>query len=161
VSLQEVLDTVYRVPPLLTAANREFWLGGEHDQLLIPRCESCRQWFLAPTLVCPHCLSRDVRGMPASGRGTVAAFTIARHPWRPGALVPYVIAIIELAEQPGLRVISNVINCPVDAVRTGMPVSVRFAQLDDVWLPLFQPAEQDEETSRLPGEERKCQRQKR
>jgi uncharacterized protein len=143
VSLQAVLDGVYRVPPLLTGVNREYWQGGQNDQLLVPRCGSCRQWFLAPTLVCPHCLSRHVDMLPASGRGTIAAFTVNHHPWRPDATAPYVIAIIELADQPGLRVISNIVNCPVDEVRTGMPVTATFAQLEDVWLPLFEPARQD------------------
>jgi uncharacterized protein len=141
VSRQAVLDGVYRVPPLLTEVNREYWQGGQNDELLVPRCRSCHRWFLAPALVCPACLSRQVDIRPASGQGTIAAFTINHHPWRPDATDPYVIAIVELADQPGLRVISNIVNCPVDAVWTGMPVSVTFAQLEDVWLPLFEPSQ--------------------
>jgi uncharacterized OB-fold protein len=134
-------DDVFRVPPLLTDANRDFWLGGRDGKLLIPRCARCRRWSLSPARLCPYCLSDDVPSEAASGRGQVAAFTINHHQWIPGRVVdPYVIAIIELPEEPGLRIVSNVVNCATEEVGTGMPVTVLFRELDDVWIPLFEPA---------------------
>jgi hypothetical protein len=46
---------------------------------------------------------------------------------------------VELAEQRGLRLTTNIVNCQLDEVRIGMPVRVVFEQHDDVWLPLFEP----------------------
>jgi len=51
---------------------------------------------------------------------------------------PYVIGIIELVEQPGLRLLSNVVGCDPADVRPGMAVGVEFERVDeDVWLPVF------------------------
>ena len=50
-----------------------------------------------------------------------------------------VIAVIDLDEQPGLRIVSNVTDCDAAAVTIGMPVEVHFEERDDVWLPLFRP----------------------
>lgn len=128
-----------RVPPMLTPLNRSFWTGGEHGRLLIHRCADCRTWLHPAPEVCRVCLSREVRPEEACGRGTVAAFTVNHQQWNPaGTVEPYVIAMVELAEQEALRLITNVLAPPAD-VHIGMPVRVRFEPLDDVWLPLFEP----------------------
>jgi uncharacterized OB-fold protein len=76
-----------------------------------------------------------------SGRATVMTFTLNHQPWVPAPDHPYAIAIVELEEQEGLRLTTNVVNCPAEEVRIGMPVRVVFEQHDDVWVPLFEPAE--------------------
>ena len=50
------------------------------------------------------------------------------------------VAIVEIDEQPGLRLMTNVVNCPAEEVRIGMPVRVTFEQHGDVFVPLFEPA---------------------
>ena len=50
------------------------------------------------------------------------------------------VAIVELPEQEGLRLTTNLVNCALEDVRIGMPVRVLFEQWEDVWLPLFEPA---------------------
>jgi uncharacterized OB-fold protein len=62
---------------------------------------------------------------------------VNRHRWFPGQQVPYVLAIVELVEQPGLRLMTRMVDVATDSVRIGMPVHVQFEQVDDVWLPLF------------------------
>jgi acetyl-CoA acetyltransferase len=58
----------------------------------------------------------------------------------PGVPVPYVIALVELAEQVDLRLTTNLVGCAPEDVRIGMPVRVTFRVLnDDVALPLFEP----------------------
>lgn len=67
-------------------------------------------------------------------------FTINRQAWTPELAEPYVVAIIELAEQANLRLLSNIVGCDPNEVAIDMPVSVTFAQLEDVWIPLFERA---------------------
>jgi hypothetical protein len=56
-----------------------------------------------------------------------------------------VVAIVELEEQAGLRLMTNIVNCPVDGVEIGMPVEVCFEELEDgAYLPLFQPVPEAE-----------------
>jgi uncharacterized protein len=129
-----------RVPPLLTDLNREYWTGGLLGELRILRCAACRLWNHPPTSICRNCLSRELVAEPVSGKGTVSTYTINHHQWSPTATAkPYVIAIVELPEQSGLRQITNIINCPIAEVRIGMPVRVVFETLEDVAVPLFEP----------------------
>ena len=74
-----------------------------------------------------------------SGRATVHTFTINHQAWMPGPELPYVIAIVELPEQAGLRLTTNVVDVAPDAVFIGMPVEVLFEHHEDVWIPLFRP----------------------
>jgi uncharacterized OB-fold protein len=67
-------------------------------------------------------------------------FTINRQAWTPALADPYVVAIIELAEQANLRLLSNIVGCDPDAVAIDMPVSVTFEQFEDVWIPMFERA---------------------
>jgi uncharacterized OB-fold protein len=50
-----------------------------------------------------------------------------------------VIAIVEIEEEPAVRLTTNIVGCSPDDVHIGLPVHVVFEQYDDVWLPLFQP----------------------
>jgi uncharacterized protein len=76
---------------------------------------------------------------PVSGRGTVFTFTVNRHPFNPAVPLPYVIAIVELVEQVGLRFTTDLIDVAVDEVYIGMPVVVTFEQAGEAWVPLFRP----------------------
>jgi len=129
-----------RVPPLLTDLNRDYWTGGLAGELRILRCQDCGLWLHPPTPVCRRCLSRHLAAEAVSGQATVAAFTINHHQWSPTATVErYVIAIVDLPEQADLRQTTNIVNCPVEAVYIGMPVTVVFEPLADVAVPLFEP----------------------
>ena len=130
----------FRVLPRLTDDNRFYWTGGEQGELRVLRCQSCRFWIHPPTPVCPQCLGRELAPEATSGLGTVATFTVNHQPWYPNLDPPYVIAMVELDDQPSVRITCNIVGCEVDAVRIGMPVQVVFEQYDDVWLPFFTPA---------------------
>jgi uncharacterized OB-fold protein len=75
-----------------------------------------------------------------SGRGVVFSYTFNHQPWVPAPDHPYPIAIVELPEQEGLRLTTNLVNCEPEAVRVGLPVQVVFEQHDEVFVPLFEPA---------------------
>ena len=125
--------------PDVTEDTRDFWEGGAQGELRIHRCRSCRQWFHPPAPVCPHCFSRDVGPEVASGLATVVAYTVNHHPWWPGMVVPYVVALVELNEQADVRLTTRLVDCAPDDVHFGLPVAVVFEPADDVWLPLFRP----------------------
>jgi uncharacterized OB-fold protein len=103
------------------------------------RCQACGYWIHPPAPICPTCLSRDIATEVLSGRGVVHSFTVNEQNWNPTMPPPYVIALVELDEQPGLRLMTNIVNCRADDVRFEMPVRVVFEHHDDVWIPLFEP----------------------
>jgi uncharacterized OB-fold protein len=127
--------------PQITNDTSAFWQGGEAGRLMIHRCGACQRFFHPPAPICPSCGSLDVAPQATSGRGRIATYTINHQAWKPELAAPYVVAIVELDDQPGLRLLSNVVGLPPDQVRIGMPVQVTFEQHEDVWLPLFKKAE--------------------
>ncbi|CAG9165891.1 Zn-ribbon domain-containing OB-fold protein [Cupriavidus pinatubonensis] len=134
--------------PLLTPDTAPFWQGGANGVLNICHCKDCQHLFHPPAPVCPRCLSAAVGPRAVSGRGTVASFTINHQPWAPDLPVPYVVAIVELDERPGLRFVTNIVGSTPHEVHIGMRVQVKFEQIEDVWLPLFeaeQTAQRDNE----------------
>ena len=129
----------FRLLPRLDEYNRAFWTGGEHGELRMLRCQSCGLWLHPPGPMCAECHSKDIAPEALSGRGTVHAFTVNHQAWIPGFDPPYVVAIVALPEQDGLRLTTNIVGCPVDEVEIGMAVEVLFEHHDDVWVPLFRP----------------------
>ena len=129
----------FRVLPQLNAMNRHFWTGGERGELCLLRCRACRHWIHPPAPICPVCLSREVGAEATSGRARVATFTVNHQPWIPGFEPPYVIAIVELEEQSDLRLMTNIVGCPVGDVKIDMPVQVEFREQGDVFAPVFGP----------------------
>jgi uncharacterized OB-fold protein len=125
--------------PFVDADNEHFWTSGADGQLRVLRCGACGFWIHPPAPVCRRCLSRNVGPDVVSGRGIVRTFTVNHHPWRPDMMVPFVIASVELVEQAGLYLTSNVVGCEPGEVRPGMTVEVAFEAFEDVWLPLFRP----------------------
>jgi acetyl-CoA acetyltransferase/uncharacterized OB-fold protein len=130
-----------RLPlPALEPESERFWRACREGRLEIVHCRGCGWWVHPPRPVCPRCHGRDLGWEAVSGRGAVASFTVNHQRWMPELAVPYVIALVELAEQRGLRLTTNLIEVAPDAVRVGMAVSVRFqVASEDIGLPLFAP----------------------
>ena len=135
------MDRPFRSLPLVTDENEHFWRGGAEGELRILRCQDCQSWLHPPAPLCGECLSRELTPEATSGLGTIATFTVNRHPWIPGFDPPYVVAIVEIEEQPSLRLMTNLVDCTPDDVAIGMAVEVTFedAGEDDIFLPLFRP----------------------
>ena len=139
-------DATHAVPvrmlPALDDRNRAFWTSGADGQLRIARCTQCGLWTSPPATDCPDCGGALV-ARPVCGRGTVFTYTVNYQPFNPSVPVPYVIAIIELEDQAGLRIAANIVDCEPDSVYVGMPVAVRFERHDvdaeTVFVPVFAP----------------------
>lgn len=128
----------FRVLPAPDDSTRFFWTSGEDGELRFLRCRSCGYYLHPPVPRCPECGSSDVAPEAVSGRATVHTFTVNHQQWV-GEADPWVIAIVALPEQDGLRLTTNIVGCAPDDVAIGQEVEVTFEQRDDLWLPLFQP----------------------
>jgi uncharacterized protein len=124
-----------------TAANRFFWEGAARHRLLVQRCGACGHFSHPAPDRCPACLSPDLAPASMSGRGTIFSFTIIRRALHPGFAIdlPYAVALVELAEQAGLHLITNIVGCAADGPRIGMDVAVEFEPYGDFARPVFRP----------------------
>jgi uncharacterized OB-fold protein len=129
----------FRVLPRVTPWNEHFWRGGAQGELRFLRCTACRTFVHPPAPVCPECYGRALAPEAVSGRATVLTYTWNHQPWVPAPDHPYAIAIVELEEQPGLRLMTNIVGCTPETLSVGLPVRVVFEAHDDVWIPLFEP----------------------
>lgn len=125
--------------PVVDYDTHAYWTRGEVGELAIYRCQDCSYYVHPPVRFCPKCESRRVEPEAVSGKGRVATYTVNYKSWAPDLPVPYVLALVELAEQVDVRLVTNIINCPVESVHIGMPVRVLFEQAEELWVPLFEP----------------------
>jgi uncharacterized protein len=119
-----------------------YWDRAREHQLHIQRCDDCHRFQHPPEPVCHHCLSFSLGDDEVSGRGTIYSFEIATqafHPWFADK-IPFVIAVVELADQPNLKLITNIVGVDPDspAIQVGAEVEVAWRDLDDEFtLPVF------------------------
>lgn len=115
--------------PRVDADSAGFWVAARTGGLSLARCSTCRLWQQPPAELCRACAA-PLAFEPVSGRGTVFSYIVVRHAAVPGHDVPYVVALVELEEQTGLR-LSGVVRDAVDRVQVGDAVEVRMVGLGD------------------------------
>jgi uncharacterized protein len=118
----------------------EFWSAASEGRLVIQHCPACGARQHYPRQLCATC-GGEPEWEEASGNGVVHTFTIVR---QNGAKpftdeLPYVVAMIELAEGP--RMMGNVTGCAPDDVTVGMPVRAYAIRVEDnLAVPFWEPA---------------------
>lgn len=112
--------------PIPDPDSTDFWEGCKAHELRIKRCGDCGFYIHLPKPRCPKCWSTNVSAVTVSGKGTVYSFTIVSVPTTRGFEPPYNVALVDLVEQEGLRIMSNVIDCTEEEVQVGLPVEVTF-----------------------------------
>ncbi len=134
----------YRKPlPAIDPDSRPFWEGCARHELRAQRCSTCGSFRWPPQRVCPECYSWEAEWVPLAGTGSVTTFVVVHYVSVPAFEedVPYVVAHIGMDGTDGrVQVLSNVIGCPWEEVRVGMPVRVVFEDVTpEVTLPKFRP----------------------
>jgi hypothetical protein len=111
-----------------------YWEAAAREKLLLKQCASCGEYHFYPRALCPFCFSDRTDWREASGRGTIYAFSVTRR-----AEIPYAIAYVTLAEGPSM--LTNIVDCDLDAIRIGQTVKVVFKPSESGQLvPMFTPA---------------------
>jgi hypothetical protein len=129
--------------PLPDEVTAPFWEGCRRGELRMQRCAACERFRFHPRPMCPHCQSFDASWVRMSGEGVIFSFVICHAPVLPAfqALVPYAVALVELAEDPGLRMVGGVLDAAPESLRIGQKVAVAFEEIaDGVVLPQWRLA---------------------
>ena len=138
------MATPYTKPlprPLSPELTRPFWEAARRHELVMPRCKTCDYLFFYPRSECPHCLSTNLEWVKVSGRARLHSFTVVQQPANAAFRddVPYVYAVVQLDEGP--RLVSNIVQGDLDALRVDMPLEAIFDDVTPEWtLVKFKPA---------------------
>jgi len=130
--------------PEIVPLTQPFWEATAKKQLVIQRCSDCRAWVWCPRPACVECGSERLHWTPVSGRGKIFAFSVIREVVGRSLRafegdIPYVAAWIDLDEGP--RLLSNIVDCPIEKVKIGMEVEAVFEEAaPGIFLPKFKPS---------------------
>ena len=120
--------------PSVNAENKAFFDAAANGKLVIKFCNGCKAFHHYPRSLCPHCFSGETEWCEAKGTGTVYTCSVLRR----GVPEPYCIAYVTLAE--GVSMLTNIVDCDLDAVKIGMKVKVVFKPTDGgPPVPMFTP----------------------
>lgn len=133
-------DVPGRPLPQLTGDNEYFWTAGADGELRLQECQGCQALIHPPAPICRYCRSHDIKVRTVSGKGTLSAFTVNHRFGFPDLPPPYVVAQVAIAEDPRVRLTTNIVGCDPEDLTLGQTVEVVFQELADVWLPLFKPS---------------------
>jgi uncharacterized protein len=89
-----------------------FWDAAARGELAIQRCVACRAFQHPPRPICRSCGGTELSFETVSGGGRLWSWTTTHHSVISGfePALPYTIMLIELAEQPGLFLLSDLIG---------------------------------------------------
>ena len=130
--------TLAKPLPPVDAQSRHYWEACNEGRLVLQHCVSCGYVQHYPRVLCSHCAATDLVDLEASGAGSVKSFTVIRRAVSSAfdADVPYVVALIELAEGPVLM--TNLVDSPLEDIAIGAAVELTFEpRSEDINLPQF------------------------
>lgn len=109
-----------------------YFKAAAEGRLDVPQCADCGTFFWTPQQMCPNCLSDNVNWKTLSGEGTVFTYIVVGrpvHPWF-ASQVPYVLALVEFEDAPGIRILADVLGDP-QKVSFGAKVQATFETVKD------------------------------
>ena len=133
------MTTLHQDRPLIAnpidAATEPFVSAAKRGVLRARRCNACGKPHWYPRPVCPFCQG-DTEWFDAVGTGTIYSLSVTR---RAGPL-PYAIAYVTLDE--GVTMLTNIVDCDLDALQIGQRVEVCFksAESGNGLIAMFRPA---------------------
>lgn len=115
--------------PLVDPDSAPFWEALKAGRLEIARCRDTGKRFHPPLERSPF-TGGEIDFEEVSGRGQIFSFIVVRQQTVPGHQTPYVVAVVELQEQKGLR-LTGIVRAEPDDVRIGAAVLVETASLGE------------------------------
>jgi uncharacterized OB-fold protein len=109
-----------------------YWDAAREGRLTCAQCSHCHRFRMPPSPFCPHCRHQGIDWPTLPGSGTVFSYTIVERAVLPGTedTIPYVPAVVSLDGAAPCRVITNIVDSDIAAIRIGATVRVVFDRLD-------------------------------
>jgi uncharacterized OB-fold protein len=129
-----------RPVPAPDDVTRFYWDAAADGRLVLQRCRACQQMQYPPEICCVHCQAEEFQSAETTGRGVIYSYSVVDRPLHAGFVdaLPYVVVLVELDDQPELRILANLVDVPAGtALSCGLPVEVTFESRGTVTLPQF------------------------
>jgi uncharacterized OB-fold protein len=109
-----------------------WWAAVREHRLTVQRCDGCGALRFPAVPICARCRSRGSGWREVSGRGTIASWIVTHHAFLPAYTdaVPYVVALVRLAEQDDLVMYGDLRGIKPDEVEPGLAVRADFDDLE-------------------------------
>lgn len=122
--------------------DKGFWEATLRGEIAIQRCASCSRLRFPPRPCCPWCQSFDAEWAVMSGRGTIWSFARPHPPLIPvfAELAPYPVVVVELDEDPTVRLVGNVVRSEQGAINE---VPIEELAIGKAVRAVFHPADHD------------------
>ena len=128
--------------PLETPETAGWFEGARQGELRVQVCLDCGRLRHPPCPVCPWCHSTARAWRAVSGRGRIWSYVVPHPPLLPGfsELAPYNVILVELDDDPTIRLSGQLVAEAGDAPNTvdpativiGEPVRAVFPLVEDV-----------------------------
>lgn len=119
----------------------KYWEKTKENELALPYCNKCDEFFFYPRNRCPKCMSKDTEFRTVSGEGTLISYTTIYHPPKDEfkKITPYINTLVRLKE--GIRMMGNMKVENEKELKINMPVEVTFIEMEekDYKIPYFKP----------------------
>ncbi len=117
--------------PIPDESDKPFWDACNKGKLVIQNCKACNRLQHPPLPTCRQCGSAaGLEWHEVSGRGRIYGYGVV-HDCPTKVLQadqPFNVAVIQLAEDPGIQMLSHLPGTPVDKVPVGSAVQVVFEE---------------------------------
>jgi len=118
--------------PVPDELSKPFWDACNERRLIVQNCTTCNRMQYPPEKTCSECGSdHNLEWREVSGRGKIHGYCVV-YDSRIRLLQadqPFNLAVIELEEDPGIKMFSNLAGTPVDKVPVGASVQVDFQEV--------------------------------
>ena len=124
------------------ALSKEFWDRCARHELAFQRCTTCATFRNPPGPICFACRSTGTEWVAVSGEGSVYSFTVVTHGVHAALqeVLPFNVVLVEFADAPGVRLVSNVVDADPGELFVGMAVTLGWEETSSATLPRFAKA---------------------
>lgn len=129
--------------PRMNPGDEPFFEATRAGRLMVKTCRACGAAHHYPRALCPVCFSDDLHWVEASGGGEIYSLSVMRR----GGPSAYCIAYVTLDE--GVTMLTNIVDCDLDALRIGDRVHLTFKpSVGGAAVPMFTPTGHAQEGAR-------------
>ena len=138
-------DPHFPLPDVTWAPAQPFWAAAARHELHLPRCDRCAALNAVGDAECRRCAYAAFSWERMSGHATLHSWTLVRRPFLPqfADQVPFLTALVDIDEDPGVRLATRLVECDQSALRIDLPLEVVFEPLPfagpEVIAPYFRP----------------------